>query len=322
VINQLAEEYSEQPVVFLDYHYDMALEDGLPTYVTPPSRWDVIRASAADLGLTWAVVDSGRLFHQGAEEPDVAYEAYTTMIDDSLLQPAQAEITATWWREGHAINVLASVTNNSTITLSPANNAGVHAIVKEAGALYPTHTTLHPALNAAMAQISSLAPGETGTYHISIPDIYPTNWDNLEFIVLVDYQTAPEAAYNQLQAVFAQPATTPASIAALPNNFHFMISEADPTIPEFSSTILGDTGITWTASVDKPWLTIDRSSGTTGDSIVPTVNTASLAEGFQTATIMVLDDDGIWHTGISVTVFKLRPVETLSRIYLPVVGRK
>jgi len=321
VINQLAEEYSNQPVVFLDYHYDLALEDGLPTYFPPEARWNVIQASEPGLGLTWAVVDSGRLHHRGAETPVEAREAYITMIEDALLQPPKAEIYATWWREGNSVNITATVTNQSTITLSSANNAGVHAIVKEPYAQYPTHTTLHPGLNGGMAKIPDLAPGETSTFHITIPDIYPQNWENLEFIVLVDYQTAPDAKYDQLQAVFATPATTPSAISAQPNSFYFMISESDPFIPEFKSTILGDTGVTWTATVDKPWLTIDRSAGTTGDSIVPTVDTAAVTEGFQTATIMVIDDAGIWHTGISVTIFKLRePTETLSRLYLPIIG--
>lgn len=322
MINQLAEEYSNQSVVFLDYHYDLALEDGLPNYFPPEARWNVIQASEEGLGLTWAVVDSGRLHHRGAETPGAAREAYVSMINDALLAPPQAEIYATWWRDGNSVNISATVTNHSTLTLSSSNNAGVHAIVKEPYAEYPTHTTLHPGLNGGMAQIPNLAPGETGTYHITVPDIYPYSWDNLEFIVLVDYQTASDAKFDQLQAVFATPATTTPTIFAQPNSFNFMISESDPFIPVFSSTILGDTSVTWTATVDKSWLTIDRSTGTIGDIIVPTVDTAALAEGFQTAKIMVLDDTGIWHTGISVTIFKLRePTETLSRLYLPFVGK-
>lgn len=322
MINQLAEEYSNQPVVFLDYHYDLALEDGLPTYFPPEARWNVIQASEEGLGLTWAVVDSGRLHHRGAENEGDADEAYTDMIEDALSTPSRAEIYATWWRDGNSVNITATVTNHSELTLSSANNAGVHAIVKEPYAEYPTHTTLHPGLNGGMAQIPDLAPEETGTYRITIPDIYPNNWDNLEFIVLVDFQTAPDDNYDQLQAVYATPAITPPAIFAQPNSFYFMISESDPFIPEFSSTILGDTSVTWTAMVDKPWLTIDRFAGTIGDSIVPTVDTAAVSEGFQTAKIMVIDDAGIWHTGISVTVFKLRePTETLIRHFLPIVGR-
>lgn len=322
MINQLAEEYSNQPVVFLDYHYDLALEDGLPTYFPPEARWNVIQASEAGLGLTWAVVDSGRLHHRGAENTDDAVTAYRDMLDDALAKPAEAEISATWWREGNSVNIIATVTNQSTVTLSLDNNAGVHAIVKEPYAEYPTHTTLHPGLNSGMAQIPNLAPGETGTFHISIPDIYPQDWQNLEFIVLVDYQTAPGAKYDQLQAAFATPATTPSAITAQPNSFYFMISESDPFIPAFSTTILGDAGLNWSATVDKPWLTIDRSTGTTGESISPTVDVAAISPGFQTAKIMVIDDAGTWHTGISVTVFKLRePIETLNRLFLPIIER-
>lgn len=207
MINQLAEEYADESVVFLDYHYDMALDDGIPTYFPPEARWHVIQASEEGLGLTWAVVDSGRLHHRGAEETSVAYDTYTEMIDDALALPARAALKASWWRSGNSVIVVATVTNNSEITLSPENNAGVHAIVKEPYAVYDTHTTIHPGLNGAMAQIPDLAPGETGTYLIVVPDIYPMDWEVLELIVLVDYQTAPGLKYDQLQAVFAEPVT-------------------------------------------------------------------------------------------------------------------
>ena len=207
MINQLAEDYANQPVVFLDYHYDLAMDDGIPTYFPPEARWNVIQASEEGLGLTWAVVDSGRLHHRGAETEGEAVAAYVTMIDDALAQPARAALTASWWRSGNFVIVLATVTNNSEITLSPENNAGVHAIVKEPYDVYDTHTTIHPGLNGAIAQIPDLVPGETGTYLIVIPDIDPYDWENLEFIVLVDYQTAPGLKFDQLQAVFAQPTT-------------------------------------------------------------------------------------------------------------------
>lgn len=322
MINQLAEEYSNQPVVFLDYHYDMAVP---PAYLPPQTRWDVIQASVppgTPLSLTWAVVDSGRRIHRGAETTDVALTEYRAMVNDALLQPPKAEINAVYWREDDSVNILATVTNNSTIMLSTANNASVHAIAKEPGVQYPTHTTLHPGLNSAMASISNLAPGETGSYFITLPDLQPTDWENLEFIVLVDYQTGLNLPYDQLQAAFAQPATSPSSIFAQPNSFYFMVSETEPFIPEFSSTILGDPGVTWKASVDKPWLTIDQASGGIGDSIVPTVDTTALTQGWQTATIKVVDDASIWQTGITVTIFKMRePAEALSRKYLPILSR-
>lgn len=291
-------------------------------YLPPKSRWDVMKASVppgTPLALTWTVVDSGRLVHRGAEETEEAYDAYTAMVDDALLQPAQAEITASWRREGGSVNVIATLKNNSTVQLSADNKAGIHAIVKEPGTNYSTHTTIHPGLNAAVTAIPDLAPGETGTFYITVPDLHPTDWDNLEIIVLADYLTAPDGPYNQLQAAFAQQSLEPATLFAEPNSFYFMLGASETAVPQVTTTISGVPGVTWTASVDSPWLSIDHATGTVGQAITLVADATILTPGWNTATILVIDDTGASHTGITMTIYKASVGEDIFRIFLPLI---
>ena len=174
-----------------------------PEYPTPEFRWEIIRATEEGLGLTWAVVDSGRMYNRGAETIEEAEEAFTEMLESALARPAEAEMHALWERVGDSVNVIVTVKNTSTITLSLANNAAVHAIVKEPNTVRPNHTTINPGLDSDRAIIESLAPGETGTFSITVPNLDPINWDNVQVVVLVDYQVEPGSHYDQLQARFA-----------------------------------------------------------------------------------------------------------------------
>ncbi len=174
-----------------------------PEYPTPEFRWEIIRATEEEIGLTWAVVDSGRMYNRGAETIEEAEEAFSEMLESALARPAEAEIHALWERVGDSVNVIVTVKNTSTITLSLANNAAVHAIVKEPNTVRPNHTTINPGIDSGRAKIESLAPGETGTFTITVPNLDPINWDNIQVVVLVDYQVEPGSHYDQLQAQFA-----------------------------------------------------------------------------------------------------------------------
>jgi len=313
VINQLAQQYSNQPVVFVDYHYSMEVPQA---YLPPESRWEVIQATEEGLGLTWAVVDSGRLHHRGAETTAEAYNAYTTMIDDALSQPATAEINAAWGRIDNTVVITATVTNNSAITLSTANNAGVYGIVKENGVQYEDYTTLHPGLNAAKEGIGSLEPGDTVTYTINVPDINPTDWSKVEVIVLVDYQTAPDAAYNQLQATIATPA-----IWAEPNDFLYFIDDDQSYVPNSTTTITGYEGLFWSASSIQPWLALSTFSGASGDTITMFVNGDSLNPGWNIGVMTVTESNRLYTFDVTLRIYKASPGETINRIYLPVINR-
>lgn len=311
MIDQLAQEYSNQPVVVVDYHYSL---DYPPPFAPPQARWEVIQTTESGLGLTWAMVDSGRLYHRGAETTEEAYNAYTTMINDALAQSATAEIDAFWWLDGSTVRITATVTNNSTITLSTDNNAGVYGIVKETGVRYETHTTEHPGLNAAKTAITSLAPGETATFDIDVPDINPTDWDKVQVIVLVDYQTAPEAHYDQLQAVIANQA-----LYAQPNFHAFFLDDGETFVPEFTSTVLGNAGLNWNAASDQTWLELDSTSGQVGDTIIMTTDSAALVPGWNNALVTFTDTSGVYSYEVTVSIYKASPGEVINRVYLPVI---
>ena len=311
MIDQIAQEYSDQPVVVVDYHYSL---DYPPPFLPPQARWDVIQATESGLGLTWAVVDSGRLYHRGAETPEVAYNTYTAMINDALTQPATAEINAFWWLDGSTVKITATVTNNCSFTLSTDNNAGVYGIVKENGVRYETHTTQHPGLNAAKTAITSLAPGETATFDIDVPDINPTDWDKVQVIVMVDYQTAPEAHYDQLQAVIANQA-----LYVQPNFHAFFLDDGETLVPDFTSAVMGNAGLSWTAASDQPWLELDSTSGLVGESILMTTNGAAMVPGWNTALVAFTDSSGVYSYEVTVSVYKASPGEVINRIYLPVI---
>lgn len=313
MIDQLAQEYANQPVVIVDYHFSIDIP---PLFNPPQARWDVIQATEEGLGLTWVVVDSGRLYHRGAETTEEAYNAYTTMINDALAQPATADIDAFWWLDGNTVKIRAIVTNNSSITLSTGNNAGVYGIVKENGVRYETHTTEHPGLNATKTPILNLAPGETDLFEIEVPDINPTDWDKVEVIVLVDYQTAPTEHYEQLQAAIASQA-----LYAQPKLHTWFLDEGDNSVPEFSSTILGNAGMNWNAVSDQIWLDVDATSGLVGDSVHLTTTGAAMNPGWNTAVVTFTDSSDTFSAYVTVNIYKASPGEVINRIYLPVITR-
>ena len=286
-----------------------------PDFLPPQPRWDVIQATEEGLGLTWAVVDSGRLHHRGAETTTEAYNAYTTMIDDALSQPATADISASWGKIDSTVVITATVTNNSAITLSTANNAGVYGIVKENGVQYEDYTTLHPGLNAAKTGIASLEPGETDTFTINVPDINPTDWSNVEVIVLVDYQTAPDAAYNQLQATIATPA-----IWAEPNNFLYFLDDDQSYVPDSTTTITGHEGLVWNASSIQSWLALSTFTGAAGDTITMFVDGVSLTPGWNIGVMTVTEFPSLYTFDVTLRIYKASPGETINRIYLPHVS--
>ena len=105
------------------------------------------------------------------------------MLESALDRPAEAEMHALWERVGDSVNVIVTVKNTSTITLSLANNAAVHAIVKEPNTERPHHTTINPGLDSGRAKIESLAPGEPGTFTINVPNLDAISWESVLVVV-------------------------------------------------------------------------------------------------------------------------------------------
>lgn len=238
------------------------------------------------------------------------------MINDALTQPATAEIHAFWWQDGSTVKVKATVTNNSTVTLSTGNNAGVYGIVKETGVRYETHTTSQPGLNATKTAISSLAPGQTATFDIEVPDISPTDWDKIEVIVLVDYQTDTDAPYEQMQAAIANLA-----LEAQPNFHTYFLEESESAVPDFTSIVMGNAGLDWLAASNQTWLMVSPPAGTVGDSVVFESDGNAILPGWNTALVTFTDSSGVYSYDVVVSIYKAAQGETVNRFFLPVVIR-
>ena len=137
------------------------------------------------------------------------------MVDAALARPVQAEIQAYWWRTGNRAGFRVQVKNLSTVTLSlGVNSATVHAIVYEDARVRLTNRFARAAVEAG---ISNLAPNATATFTLETSDMGAVNWDNLHFVVLVDYRPSSSVgAFDMLQAVVALPTTAPSTATPTP----------------------------------------------------------------------------------------------------------
>lgn len=266
------------------------------------------------------MLDSGQSYHRGAENEEEAYNAYKTMIDATLPRAPQATITSEYWREGKTIHVRGTVTNNSEVTLSTENLAGFTAVVKWPGPLLPSHTTHNGALNTRTTPIENLAPGETGTFEVSVA-AYESNieWDKVEVYTMVDYETTPGGIFDQLQADRAEEIQDPGLINAQPNQYMHIVSATQTTLPVMVSEIVGSAGLEWTAATDSTWLTLDKLTGTVGETLTINLIRSALLEGPQEAIVTIKPVDGDDFTSISIWV--LYTTNDLQVLYLPFVHR-
>lgn len=311
MIDQIAEEYAGENVVFLDYQYPGQ----------PKNRWEVIQRTAPELGLTWAMVESGQAYSRGVETPEDAYNSYTAMIDAYLNRVPMAEIESYYWREGGTIHVIGTVKNISSVTLSTANMAGFSASVKWPGPMLGAHTTHNGAMNSATTVIDYLAPGETATYRTSVTT-WENNvdWDAVEVYTMVDYETEPGGIFDQLQADRATMIADPGDIGATPNYFYHFVPAEQLAIEDMEVTITGMTGMQWAASVDETWLQIDKAIGVVGDKLTLSVDKADLVEGWQDATVTITPIDGNDITSVYVRIYLGFPDE-IRDLFLPFVFR-
>jgi len=236
------------------------------------------------------------------------------MVDTALARPAQAEIQANWWRSGNKVGFYVQVKNLSTVTLSSgANSATVHAIVYEDAHVHDTNRFARAAVEAG---ISNLAPNATGTFTLETPDLSNINWDNLHFVVLVDYRPSGSAgAFDMLQAAIALPVSSP--FAALPDSLTFMVDPTGLSIPPELVNFQGPSFVNWTAIPSTPWLTITPSSGQITTQPTISVIKNNLSTGWQQGNITFTTTDSLFSDQVIINAY-LGPVK---RVYLPMVFR-
>lgn len=265
----------------------------------PSNRSYLLSEAGGDHGqfVPEAMVDSARLMYIGADSTTVG--VYRDMVNNSQARAPQAEISATVTRSGNTVTFNTTVTNNSSVTLSTANNAAVHGIVYED---YRQSKTNFAGRGSARTVITSLAPGATGNFSITVNLTGVVNSANLNYIVVVDYKTTTTpnydvGVYDQLNAIRVE-----LPFAVSPGTINLNVKTADVTMPSAQVGISGIAGQTWTASVNKEFVLLSKSSGNVPDSFSVTVDKSKLTIGSQTATITVIDGAGLYPSSIPVTV--------------------
>jgi hypothetical protein len=191
VVDQLANDYGAQPVVFLEQGVD-------PVGNRVWRFWDSYGGSTASYPCI--MVDSG---HQIRTGPVSYYDVYKGMVDAEMARPSQANIVASCWRVGNRVRVSGQMTNLSGVTLSSSlNGATINAIVYEDAHVGVTDRYVRAAPSTLIT--SALANGGTTTFTLETPDLTGVNWDKLHTIVLADYRPAGSSGpWDMLQATRA-----------------------------------------------------------------------------------------------------------------------
>ena len=319
VINQLAIDNADKNIVYIDYSYRNPVL----------SRWEVIKHTEEGMGLTWAMVDSGQKYSRGASTDEEAIEKYTAMSNYAMEQEALADVKAEYYIKDNMAYFKVTVTNLSEVTLSPENNAGVHAIIKEAGYQHSRHTSLHAARGVGMEAIESLEPNETATYHIAFPLKYIHDMDNIVAVALVDYQTAPDGIFDQLNAaigtavdpVDATLTVSPASTTLL---MPFGREEVDP----IQLTVNAGEGVEWTVTANQPWVTIDPVEGVEGETpVTVSIDPEALLGGENQVQLYFWDADSGTYATAHISVIVEYQGESwdylfFPRMYIPLLETK
>lgn len=156
-------------------------------------------SEVTNVPVSMVMVDSGNQVFAGTAE----YETfYRDMINTSAKRAPQAEIHATYEQSGQSIHFTVEVQNLTGQTLASATNvAFIHAFVY---LTKPSGVISSNVFAVVSTPIQSLEPNQVGTFTLETPALNVTNWNNLHYLVLVDYvPTGLQGAHDMLQAAEA-----------------------------------------------------------------------------------------------------------------------
>ena len=247
MVDELAVEYADRPVVFLEDDVDAP-------FGRRYDRWWAAYGSSASVYLPLVMASSG---HRISNGPVDFRPVYGAMVDAELARPAQAEVEAWARRVGNAMRVYVRVVNLAPATLSAsANAATVHALVWEDKRVHVTARTVRAASWAEVA--APVAPGASHTAVLTTASLAGVDWGKLHAVALVDYRPGGRTGpYDLLQAALAAPpdlAVTPAEVAATTAEL-----AADGTLATVS--LRGPHVLNWTAASSALWLTATPGAG-------------------------------------------------------------
>lgn len=246
------------------------------------------------------MVDSARLFITGAGSGII--NDYRAMINNSQARPPLAGLSATVTNNGSTVTFYVTVTNNSSITLSSGNKAAVHGLVYED---YKQSKTNFAGRGSAKADITNLAPGASADFTITVPISGVKDPSKLNYVALVDYKAVTKkdnieedptnGLYDQLNAIRIEP-----PFYVSPSNLEFNVKSTDTTMPELEFSVGGLAELSWTASVDKDFVTLSSNSGDVPETVLVSVDKSKLAVGVNNAIISVADSTGAYSAEIAV----------------------
>jgi len=191
VVDQLARDFADQPVVFLEHPVDTAQGDRI-------SRWWAAYAGGGSVLLPLVMVDSGYRHSYGS----VAFSsAYRAMVEDALARPPEARLEVARQRVGSAYRFDVQVTNLSPVTLGSGNQAALHAIVYEETHVGDTDRFVR---GVTSISIPSLPSGTAADYSMTVA-LGSVNWNRLHSVVLVDYRPGGSTGPYDMLAADLQP---------------------------------------------------------------------------------------------------------------------
>jgi hypothetical protein len=247
VVDQLAVEYADRPVVFLENDVDRPLGQRI-------DRWWAGYGAGGVVYLPLSMVGSGHAVSSGSAD---FHTVFAGMVDAELERAPEAEVEAYARRVGNAVRVYVRVVNRSEDALASAVNAAtVHALVWEDRKVGVTSRALRAAPAAAVA--GPVFPGGACTATLDTAALAGVDWTKLHTAALVDYRPGGAAgAWDMLQAALA-PApdliATPASLAAT-------LHAGSPEERVGTIALRGPYVLSWTASTDALWLAVTPGAG-------------------------------------------------------------
>jgi hypothetical protein len=303
-VNQLAVEYGDQPVVFLEYDSRYLLGNRL-------YRWSA--AFEADVAaLPMAMVSSGQQLVDGsnADTQPEFHELYQAMVEAERPRPPEAVFEAYQQRVGDRLVVNAWITNQSAVTLGPAVDAAVSALVYEENRVLYTDRFVHA---APYRQVEpALAPGATGAFQLETEPLSGVDWGQMHAVVLVDYRPSSGEAYDMLQAAYAQLAT----FTLAPERLTFFVDEEGAAAPGPVPLRLRGVYDSWAVVESPDWLAVVPAGGSFADVPMVSVGSGPFPAGWQAGEIELALTGAAgesWTVPLPVAVFQ----GTVYQAYLP-----
>lgn len=306
-MDQLADEYSNKPVVFLEHDVDNAA-------ALRYNRWWNAYTGTGPMTLPLVMVDSGQQISNGYVN---FYNVYKSMVETEMNRPAEADVEAYAWREADKVKFSISVTNQSNETLDYySNGATVHALVYEDSDDGVTSRIVRG--DAYEYIFTGVTPGSSATYTLETNELIGVDWEKLHYMALVDYRPGGDTGpFDILQAAEAQEI----SFSIYPNPLVFMVDLNDPSTITTIMTLAGHDSLDWSVSESIDWLTISPSSGSFPASPLVSIEKSKLTLGWQPEETLIfnISSDGGLHFEENVEVKAF--YGSVKKAYLPLLTR-